>query len=73
MKSTGHILNLAFLSCGEWIFLTQPEVALAAWEPLIENGENEREKVTERKKSVASNLKIIWLNNSKLFFFLFLI
>lgn len=69
MKSTGHILNLAFLSCGKWIFLTQPEVALAAWEPLIENGRNEREKVTERKKSVVSNLRIIWLNNTKLFFY----
>jgi len=41
------------------IFLTQPEVALAAWEPVIENGENEREKETDRKKSAASDLKII--------------
>lgn len=52
MKSTGHILNLAFLSCGEWIFLTQPGVALAAWEPRVENGGNEREKMTEGKKAL---------------------
>lgn len=57
MKSTGHILNLAFLSCGEWIFLAQPGVALAAWEPRVENGGNEREKMTEREKKRCIQLE----------------